>query len=93
MLPKTNITRVTLDMNPVSTEQNFALLLSEESQLRSLALTSNRISDFGMAAIAQALKYNRCCLVVNFWGNCLKRAGAQSLAEVQSFFTSLMRVN
>ncbi|KAI9139960.1 hypothetical protein BKA69DRAFT_1126105 [Paraphysoderma sedebokerense] len=82
VLPSTGIRSLQIDQNPIRTETIFAGLLYPESQLESLSLKSNKITNVGAAALAAALKSNKSLSVLNLWCNEINNEGASFLGEM-----------
>ena len=87
-----NIRSVVLDMNPDIPDTHFALLIGEESLLKSLSIRSNGITDNGAKAISNALKKNASLASLNLWDNKVSRDGAEQIADV-SYFVRQIQVD
>ncbi|KAJ3387689.1 Leucine-rich repeat-containing protein 71 [Lobulomyces angularis] len=93
VLSLTNIKNLSLDQNPSINESNYHLLLNEDSQLKSLSLRSNFITDIGCKLISNCLKINRNLNSLNLWNNKIGKEGADSIAEALKVNQSLFSLS
>lgn len=76
-----NITNLAIDQNPVP-DHLYSQLINEDSNLQTLSLRSNKITNTGCKLIAAQLKTNRRLISLSLFDNQISKDGAEALAEV-----------